>query len=448
MLSSWVCSQLRFERVRRPATVLLSASLLACASPDGNMLTAPSGVAQRSAVESQRVAHSGVDAAFDTIARDVPSFAGVHYDNGEYVVSLTALDDSLPAKRLIESALRARLVCYPGFKCEEPSPKMRYRSVQHTWRELSQLRDDLRGRPGFSEALTADVDERLNRVSFGVVSEVDARALRSEVERSAVGFSAVDISRVEPPRPDQGGLLLTSRFRPLTGGFEIGPRGCTATIVGLVNGAAAMLTNGHCTATGYAPDFGQTSQPWSGTMWGAEVHDPFPYSCGVWYNRKRCRRADLAAYTLQSIDLLEGETQQFQLGVIARPTERRYGPFMQYGPLQVDSYLQVAGTLNWAVVGEEVDRVGKATGWQYGNVYQTCSDINYGVLIVCSDRATTFSEPGDSGSPMFRRSASDPNQVFFLGINHGSNANDDSNFYSNFAQMRQEIPSLCFAYGC
>lgn len=221
-------------------------------------------------------------------------------------------------------------------------------------------------------------------------------------------------------------------------------------IVGIVGGNSRALTNSHCTGRRYELDYQQISQPLFAALWGYEIFDPSPYRCGPWYARKNCRRADQAAFSTASIDLLDGETTPFLIGSIALPIQRLYGPAQAYGSLEIGGAGQFIATQDFVLQGENLERVGVTTGWQYGLVTNTCVDAtysNFSITIVCNDHSSTFSRPGDSGGPVFRMANWDPSQLIFVGINHGKSGSATS-ISSNFRQMTQELPGLCFWYGC
>lgn len=95
-------------------------------------------------------------------------------------------------------------------------------------------------------------------------------------------------------------------------------------------------------------------------------------------------------------------------------------------------------------VGQILERIGMRTGWQSGPVTNTCVDLpgEHGTTMVCQTIADLFSEPGDSGSPVFLWAGE--NNIFFAGINWGSHDTGPNNFFSDVTQMLQEMPGLVF----
>ena len=142
-------------------------------------------------------------------------------------------------------------------------------------------------------------------------------------------------------------------------------------------------------------------------------------------------------------------------GTIVKPLRSYVGSQMIYGTLEVDGVLQVRAVKSWAAVGEPIQRIGATTGWQTGTVVQTCQNwsipgSNGFVRLLCQDEGTTFSEPGDSGSPVFQSFDLETGGmgIIFIGINWGSYSSDASNFHSHFDGMELDLGRICPWYGC
>ena len=180
---------------------------------------------------------------------------------------------------------------------------------------------------------------------------------------------------------------------------------------------------------------------------------PSTSRCGPIWSRRDCRRSDAAVYNMSNIDLDPGEIGWLP-GQIARPSVRLAGTGAVNGPTDVVASFNFVGTLLWAVAGEVVDRVGITSGWQYGAVFSTCRDAVYPsgtrqVTVLCSDWANTNGEAGDSGGPVFKLLDEASGQILFVGIHSGNQlSNPSSGIYSSLNQIRQDIPGVCFAYGC
>ena len=447
--------------VARSLITLMAACVLGCSDqreasqPTSARLTAsPSEQSQRPGFEL----HEGLDAVFDSIAQRAPGFAGAFFDRGTCVILLKDARDEAASREGIASFLVTRIHTVAAAKLPVTLPPFTVRSAKYSWRELMVVRDMLAERFGDSTSTyvtSLDANERENHVTVGVADAAFVDEARSAIRGLGI-TDDIAIVQVHALAHFDQGITLDDRWRPLLGGTNFGSLPCTMTVGAFLNGQPVALTNSHCTAVDFTPDGGPTKQPvmTSAPAWGQEVQDLPTYRCGPWYARKDCRRADLAAYSLAGIDLLEGEIG-FTPGVIARPEQRLPGVNMTYGSLvMAGPAIGIVGFIDDPLMGEIVDRVGQTTGWQFGSVYETCSDkwmsrrtSSRRVLLVCQSTANTFSEPGDSGSPVFLW-LPDNSTAILMGINWGSNTNDASGFFSSMRQMRQEMPTLCFAFGC
>jgi hypothetical protein len=437
------------HRLASSAVLRLSAAifLAACTVPDEPTAARENNL--RTSIAAVAAQHEGLDAVFDSLAREAPSFAGIVFRDGRYKVLLTDITDSARIRPAVMRALMSRVVYMSPKGPRLPDPVLAYAKVRFSWLELMSIYDRIYTTFDVSRLSATDVDEEANRVVLYAATDNDAAQVQDFIQSKLSNDSARITVRIRrPATPDQ--LTLLDRIRPIVGGLQVKP-GCTALTVGYRNAQPVLLTNSHCTDLRYRPDGGMTRQNSSSPLWGAEVHDPAAYLCSL---SARCRKADLAAYTLSGVDLEPGETQAYQVGSIAKPSTRNLGLNMQNGTLDIVGAFQIIAVKYWAVSGETLERVGVTTGWQYGTQAFSCQNINYNsnnspwvVRILCNDLGTTFSQPGDSGGPVFQ--VVDPLSgglnVVLVGINHGSYDYDASNFYSNFNQMRQEIPSLCFS---
>ena len=189
-----------------------------------------------------------------------------------------------------------------------------------------------------------------------------------------------------------------------------------------------MLTNSHCTQENWGMDSHQRylSQPAvPGFTIGPEIFDRAGRTCAEG-NFARCRRADVALYSLQHVDMLPGEASIYAHGEIARPISMQPGTNQQFGSIEIDSAnpLRVVGVREFPIMNETLHRIGQRTGWQYGPVTATCEDQvrswtwfqTAHRILQCQSTALTNSEGGDSGGPVFVYLGG--NDVLFAGLNH------------------------------
>jgi hypothetical protein len=434
--------------LRSIATLGFTLALFGCAEGEPGP-TRPRDSLQARIVQEAQELH-GVDAVFDSIAAIVPSFAGAYFRKGVAIIALTDAAAKAEATREVANVLRSRMRCKSAVLCESLTQhEFDVTLVKTPWRTLVAARNQIVDDSAFARALILDINEESNTVDIGAYSTEDSIEF---VKRLSTRGIASGVARIVPgKRAEPTQYTLNTRLRPIHGGALIGPRGCTLAVVGILNGMARAITNSHCTAVRFELDFQATSQPFGGVQWGAEIADPAPYRCGPFFSRKWCRRADVAAYSTDNIDVNPGE-MPFVIGSIALPTERHWGLDQIVGTLDIGSAAPIVATQEYLLQGELVERVGITTGWQAGLVTNTCADVwygNIGIRIVCADYAQTFARPGDSGGPLFRMVNGDPSQLIFIGINHGRDENSGaSGISSNYRQMKQDLPGLCFWYGC
>ncbi len=91
-------------------------------------------------------------------------------------------------------------------------------------------------------------------------------------------------------------------------------------------------------------------------------------------------------------------------GKIWRTTYPSFGNG-SYGSREIENQFTITNESEYAISGELLDKVGRASGWTYGYVEQTCVDVrseDTGAVYVCQDIVSAAAEPGDSGAPVFR----------------------------------------------
>ncbi|MEP6778540.1 MAG: hypothetical protein ABJC26_01530 [Gemmatimonadaceae bacterium] len=289
-----------------------------------------------------------------------------------------------------------------------------------------------------------DIDERENAVSVTVddaaaLSRV--RAVARDGKLPDVAFSVSVSGRTIP-----SASTILGRNRPLTGGFAIGPIECTMAGTAYLGADRLLITASHCTASKYLLDYGSTYQGNAADPFGIEQIDPKTYSCGG-IIPKHCRRADVAAYNVNYIPVAFGDTLSWYPGLIAHTQFPSNGVTQMNGSFDVDSllpYWTVTATSNSVMVGNTLHKVGKTTGWTYGDVTRTCIDKKdsiSNVWIVCSDVAGVYDDAGDSGSPVFI--ATGGLNATFVGLIWGNDPGA-SVVISNFGQMKQDLGVISF----
>ena len=227
-------------------------------------------------------------------------------------------------------------------------------------------------------------------------------------------------------------------------------------------GVPVILTNSHCTEKNWESDSHQRflSQPNLPLYQiGPEYFDRTGRYCGV-LDLAKCRRADVALYSLSNVDMLPGESSSYAHGEIARPVSMRPGVEQGLSARDIDSAnpLRVVGVREFPIAGEILHRIGQYSGWQYGPVTQTCTDrvmdwrwffgwVGQRIL-QCQSTASTNSQGGDSGGPVFVYLGG--RDVLFAGLNWGNDEQFDeygnvtsgvnaNGHFSSIQQIRSEL---------
>jgi hypothetical protein len=384
--------------------------------------------------------------------RLMPSFGGVYYDRGRPIVRMTDHARQSPsqvAEQLQTSGMRLSGIAALGLEHAD------YRFSQlAAWRDAL-LEDFL----GDTIAHSLDLDERRNRVVVEVTSASSAKVVEAWARGRGVPREALEIpvsARTVPAQP-----TLASQIRPLMGGLQIGPRGCTMTLIAEWNAEAVLMTNSHCSMNNFFWDQGTTSQPWGNYPWvnplvpqfGSERYDWGGFRCGPVWSRKNCRYADLALYSITGATASHPDSIAVR-GRIAALSIRNSGflmsqysvsPSIVLAPTSTPHF-RVTSRQGWPFQGESLDKVGVTTGWTWGDVTETCVDIapnagnnNSGdERFLCQDRALLGARPGDSGSPVFKLGTAGSIDVTFYGMLWGMLPDGRSSF-SSWSGIYNEI---------
>jgi hypothetical protein len=369
------------------------------------------------------------------VAEQLPGFGGMFVDPagklGIYIVEdVGELSDQELANRR-ESAKKAIKVYDDGLARRE----IRIVEAQFTIPQLMQWRGDIDQQVALPELLFSDVDEVRNRVVIGVENDLAGRRIERSLDGMGIPREAV---LFEITKPSRFQATLRDRVRPVPGGVHVEAdvgvfalKECTMGFNAIRFGVSGFVTNSHCTETqggSEGTDFHQPDDPVfsEGNKVGDEIVDP-PYFTGEpCPPGRRCRYSD-SAFVAYSIPRGTG---------IARTTGVNTGSVMIDGINQRLSIVAEGGS--WAT-GDQLDKVGRATGWTSGVVMGTCLTIpvkDTDITLLCQKRVGQLpgqTQPltanGDSGAPMFQRLRS---TVVLAGINWGG-ADDGS--HSNFSSI-------------
>jgi hypothetical protein len=386
------------------------------------------------------------DSALLLATKDIPEFGGLWLDDTPDgpVVTLALTAPRTQAAGLTASLTRAldaagrSTVAIPSARAlADGTATVRTVEVRYSFAELKQWQATLD--PLFEQGIITltDADERNNKVTVGVANPAHRAAVTEYAVRNGIPADALMVvEAIATPS-------LRDRHRPVVGGQQIGflipiegPSGpgttiayCTlgipATIVNTTPEYPGYLTNSHCSIEYAQPDYVEHWQPNvnpfsiinTTNRIGYEVIDPPLFtgnphgsadlSCPSGY---QCRLSDMGFGAFNSP---HASTPR---GYIARP-----------GSL---------GTLNWNGTDKyritatsyptgTVRAVGRTSGMSAGTITLTCFRVGIvdipDVLQNCQYAGTYSSQPGDSGSPVFRVTDSpSTNDVTFVGLNWGS----------------------------
>lgn len=361
---------------------------------------------------------------FWNLAHTVPGSAGFFLDtaSGNVIVSLTDMRQPQAAPRALRTRLAGELA---KARARHPSADIVSRQVTYTFLQLKQWRDALNGEvfaiPG---VVWLDLDEVRNRVVIGLEAGTDAAPLRRLAGEFAVPDGALYFEIDAPAVPE---ARLTDQIRPIAGATRIqslqagSTVTCTMGFPALWNGTKAFVTASHCSRSTFAVDGTQQYQPTvplthadSLTMApiGFEVAD-YSEACPPKLG-SACAWADAAIYQFG------GAVAQWAAAHIARPT---YGCFP--GPcnpvnLQIGGYLSIASTDSSLVVGDLVNMIGSATGWNQSYLQKSCVNVKLGPGVAeCQDYGNYGNGAGDSGAPVLLNITTSDSNAVLGGIHWG-----------------------------
>lgn len=310
--------------------------------------------------------------------------------------------------------------------------------VAHPWTLLGAWKRSLTD-PVFEVAgvWRIGIDEVRNQVRVSTVDPRSVREVREIARQLGIPFAALVVEVEEGPR--LASESLESVIRPLSGGtiFRGHANGgaCTLGIVAEWGGSSVVLGNSHCSKRFFELDDGIGEQS-VGLPFGQEVFDNNGWACG-WFNMRRCRHADVSAWATTG-------QEWTQAGRIARTVNRVAGLGDGMGSLTIDATnpaLLVSGDIPYPLYGSFVDKIGRVSGWTFGQVFDTCDDVDIAregknVRLTCQDHARLNVQVGDSGSPVFIYDGS--GFVTFVGIVWGS-VGTNGGIFSNVTQLRGEL---------
>ena len=346
------------------------------------------------------------------LAKQAPGFGGMAFDaDGGATVFVTDLAQASLVGPVVSAFLRDRVRDDDvSRQANGAAPILRFVKGEFDWAALKSWKDQLRAAVFSDPAVSfLDADEGKNRVTIGIET-ASAEARIREIARSKGAPDGL-LRFVVEAKPTAR-ATLSSAFAPRIGGLQIEVPGgiCTLGLIASWNytGDRTILTNSHCSGTRFENNSVSISQ--GNQIIGSEVSDPplFQVYAGCPADRW-CRFSDLAVFDIADGSSVSDYGIAFT-GLTNSPcTNQSCG-----AQVTIKGKVVVVET-TYSIQGQTLNKTGRTTGWTRGTVTNTCADtptdaLNYppaGGLIeplfLCQIHTTIWSEPGDSGSPVYQR---------------------------------------------
>jgi hypothetical protein len=431
---------MKFSRSSLPLALAVAMASAACDA--GQDISTPGDTPQASRAPAPAGDRWDPDNEFARASREeAQGFAGFYLQNdGTPVILLANGRGRGEAQRYLAGLLAESR---KGRHARAPQTPV-FRTVSYDFAQLKGWFDQLDDLLERDEVYLMDVDEVNNRVLVGVRDGTAVREIRSEALGRGIPAAALHVEVRKPTGNRQAQTLRDYAFTVM-GGFQhqFSPDPydiCTIGFTAIWNNRYALVTNSHCTVNYLASDGTAMMQPvWAaGNQIGFEVKDRGTYGCNGWFTS--CRRSDAAIYE-RTIDRSPGIVN----GFIAKTAFAYGGP----GSLDITgSYSIIRRYAGSSPVGTWLDKTGRTTGSTYGQVTQSCVAIG---KFRCQDISNIYSEPGDSGSPVYVWLGND--EVELYGLMWGGPDGDWNTTYSSrLAGVEADLGSLSgvcrSGYGC
>ncbi len=401
-----------------------------------------------------------LDEEWRQVADLVPGFAGVMLDDQGLPVVMVSSDRDAPAARAYAAA------AYHGATGRD-APSVSVKEVKYSYRSLDGWRRSILNlRP--EGLVMLDVDEARNQIELGI-AEPDESLLASISGTLGIPADAIH-SRVLRGNPDRalltgsgGGVGGTAVYRRV-GVDSVLPATLTFTARWVDHDSAhVFVTASHASLLLFQTDttlFEQRNQSSLSYDAGREVYDPTYYAVGTTCSGGffLCRGADA---TLVGHD---NDTIPDTLGIVYRTTSVGIGSAGSKTIASTDpkfTILDVLTSHSQLYVNAWMDKVGQKTGWTRGKITRTCFDVIAPKGLYCQYESATYSDVGDSGSPMFvsynGRDAGIPDggpYIRLMGILWGGVPGvPDTSFFSPYDGIENDLGDLavCIDYaaaGC
>ncbi len=330
--------------------------------------------------------HWSIDAGFERIAAQIPSFAGAYLRNGELILRSTMSVNLDAALLTIENELPEVFQRASSYRLE---------GAEFTIRELFEEYDRLLPTLLTTDwVVTTDVHEVRNRIVVTVL-ESDRLAAAETLDAPNAQMALVNLDYVSGPGEPL--TTLASQFDTLAGGIRIhdGQGQCSIGFPVSYSGGDGFVTASHCTTNWFYLDGNDIGQPTLSTVVGSEAVDPSIFFGGGCPDVDGCRYSD-AALIDASVPISLG----FILATMGRDSATT--TVDPWNPISIG-----VESMGSPATGTTVDKVGAQTGWTVGEVDATCVThqlVEFGgasILCVNSVDDSDWVDGGDSGLAAF-----------------------------------------------
>lgn len=383
-----------------------------------------------------------LDDMFIRVSKNLPGFAGLHYDeSNNLVVSMKTDPNSRAAinKNMVEEQISAvfgqelfmSTSSYQA-KASSVATELIIRPVEFSMIELADIFKKLRTVMFLESVTFIDIDEKINKVYIGVENNKIVTTIRNQFDSLGVPPESVVIEKVGEVSDK---AALTDKIEPPLGGLKItrkfGTYICTISFPAKFTDFGGrtydgFITASHCTTRKFASDFVAIYQPVyvSGTnAIGEEHYDPNPPVDNL-FGGAYIRYSDSAFIRSGTLPKVNGMAQ---VTSYADPGYR--GSIIIRGRAPID---KLGSNNDISIIGTTLSKVGAGTGGTNGKLKRTCVDVKTTAYVGtwtlrCQFTANYTFGYGDSGSPVIRY-GSRPGQPFFtvnvVGINWGSTSTE------------------------
>jgi len=346
------------------------------------------------------------DAQMARIAEQIPTFAGVYRgEDGALNIMMAPSAQRMSAAQA-RQAVGARLASMGIDLAAQP---VNIVPAQYGFAALHALHQAIGPVMDVPGVVFSSTDERSNRVRIGVENQGAAANVEHALGMLGVDRNMIVVSETAPIAPMQ---TLRDRVRPLGGGLQINFPGFLCTLGFNVQSPDApnvrgFVTNSHCTnnqfgtgtlGTPYWQPSGSTPNPSDPNFIGTEAFNLPLFSGGACPAGRVCRWSDAAGIQYTS-------GAQVAFGAIWRTTGA--------GSITIDQSnpnFFITAERPFPNPGDQMNKIGRTTGWTFGNVSESCSNVNVNypqipnLTLLCQELVTgagVIVGGGDSGSPVF-----------------------------------------------